>query len=174
MDKVALSAGWDWSITAVRCRKASEKVQLPVDLSSTLQLAELLRMLVACVLDVGNPHVDQAWCLAWHCQGSLDGTTVVVATDNNVLDLESGNSIFHAGHAVHVLVGCKVADISLHEDLARSKTQQGVGLQKSTSVRSTRSDCAPSRGIRTAIFAARRDKASMLAVSRYVAGPDAQ
>ena len=86
-------------------------------------------MLVAGVLDVRDPHVDKARGLSGHGQGSLDGTTVVVTAHNDVLDLEGGDSIFQASHAVHVLVGCKVADIPLDENLTGCKTKQSVGLQ---------------------------------------------
>lgn len=112
------------SMTAV-----TKAAMLPVDLCTTLQLAELLRMLVTGVLNVRDPHVDQAWCLSWHCQSSFDSTTVVVATYNDVLDLQGGDSIFQAGHAVHVLVGGQVADISLNEHLTGSKPQKSVGLR---------------------------------------------
>ena len=67
---------------------------IPVDLCTTLQLAELHSMLVAGVLDVRDPHVDQAWGLARESQGSFDSATVVVATDNDVLDLQGCDSIF--------------------------------------------------------------------------------
>lgn len=102
----------------------------PIDLCTTLQLAELNSMLVAGVLDVRDPHVDQAWGLARKSQGSLDSSTVVVTTDNDMLDLQGGDSIFQASHAVHVLVGGEVAHITLHEDLSRCETQKGVGLQE--------------------------------------------
>ena len=83
------------------------------------KLAQLLCMLVAGFLDVRDPQVSKALGLACQGDGSLDSSTVVVTTDDDVLDLQSIDSILQARHAVHVLVSGQVANIALHEHLAR-------------------------------------------------------
>ncbi len=86
-------------------------------------------MLVACLLDVRNPEVGQPRGLARHGQGTSNGTAIVVATDNDVLDLEHGDCILQAGHAVQVLMGGQVSNVALHKDLAWRQAKNLIGLQ---------------------------------------------
>ncbi len=86
-------------------------------------------MLVAGLLDVRYPEVGQSRGLARHGQGTSNGTAVVVTTDNDVLDLEHGDCILQAGHAVQVLMGGQVSNVALHKDLAWGQTKNLIGLQ---------------------------------------------
>ncbi len=86
-------------------------------------------MLVAGLLDVRNPEVGQSRGLARHGQGTSHSTAVVVATDNDMLDLEHGDCILQAGHAVQVLVSGQVSNVALHEDLAWRQAKNLIGLQ---------------------------------------------
>lgn len=52
-----------------------------------------------------------------------------MATHNDVLDLQGVDSVLQACHAVQVFVGGQVANIALHKDIARGKTENLVGLQ---------------------------------------------
>ena len=102
---------------------------IPVDLFIAIQLAKNLCILVACVLDVRNPQIGESRSFARHGQGASHGSTVVVATDNDMLDLEDSDSVLQARHAVEVLVRCQVANIAVHENLSRGQSKNLVGLQ---------------------------------------------
>ena len=86
-------------------------------------------MLVACLLDVRNPEVGQHLGLARHGQCTSHSTAVVVATDNDVLDLEHSNCIFQASHAAQVLMGGQVSNVAVHKDLAWRQAKNLISLQ---------------------------------------------
>jgi len=46
-----------------------------------------------------------------------------------VLDLEHGDCILQAGHAVQVLMGGQVSNVALHKDLAWRQAKNLIGLQ---------------------------------------------
>ena len=101
---------------------------IPVHLRITLQLAQLLGMLVARVFDVRDPQVGEPRGFARHGQCTPDGATVVVPTDNDVLDLEHVDRVLQAGHAVEVLVCGQVSNVALYKDLTRGQAKNLVSL----------------------------------------------
>ena len=86
-------------------------------------------MLVACLLDVRDPEVGQPRGLARHGQGTSHSPAVVVATDDDMLDLEHSNCILQASHAVQVLMGGQVSNVALHKDLAWRQAKNLISLQ---------------------------------------------
>lgn len=90
---------------------------VPVDLLVSLQASQQLCVPVTGVLDFRDPHVHNARDLVWEGEGALHGATVVVATHNDMLDLQGVNGELQGGHAVHVSVHGQVTDVTLDEHL---------------------------------------------------------
>ena len=81
-----------------------------------LNSIELLLVQPVDVTDVSQPRVKNAQ--VGRGQGSLDAAAVVVAADDNVLDLQVAHGVVDHGHGGKVDGGDDVGDVAVDEDLA--------------------------------------------------------
>lgn len=86
---------------------------------------KLLLVQAVDVADVAEPGVQQSQISGG--QGSLDTTTVVVATDNDMLDSQVSHGIVDDGHDVEIDIGDQVGDIAVDEDLACLQAHDLIG-----------------------------------------------
>jgi len=93
----------------------------------------LILMLDISILDASEPVINQTILLIIH--GSLNTSTQVMATDNDVFYLQVINGIMEHREAVQISMIDTVGDISVDKDLTRSQFHQLIS--RDTAIRAT-------------------------------------
>lgn len=88
-------------------------------------LIQLLLMQAVDITDVSEPRVQQAQVRRG--KRSLDASTIVVATDDDVLDVQMSYRVVDYGHGTEIGIGDEIGDVAMHEDFPGPETHDLVG-----------------------------------------------
>lgn len=75
-------------------------------------------------------------------QGGLDAAAVVMAADDDVLDVQVAHGVVDDGHDVQVGVGDDVGDVAVDEDLARFQAHDFIGGDAAVAAADVPGHCA--------------------------------
>lgn len=92
------------------------------------QVRDAVELLLVAGLDLANvlePVVNEAELLV--VEGRVDAAALVVAADDNVLDLEHGDGVLQDGERREVAVRDHVGNVAVHKHLARQQVDAALG-----------------------------------------------